>query len=354
MLHTLLRSTWTRRCLTVPGTLTATALLWATAPAWLLLVPSCELILRTPHLSRTRSLLALTGLLTMETAGIVASTALWVLHLGRVGSPASQRHHLRLQGWWAQANYRIVWCAFSLRLEVESIEQGARGPYLLFVRHASLADTLLASVVLSGPHGMAFRYVLKRELLLNPCLDIVGNRLPNLFVARAAGDRAQQVRDIAHLAQGVQGQSGLLIYPEGTRFSPGKLRRILSRKPFADQPALAQLAQQYRNVLPPRLGGVTALLQAAPEMDVVFLEHVGLEKAVKLNDFWGGRIIGEAIRVRVRRVPAGDIPRDAPAQWLFAQWKTMDDWVTAHKLHSAQRPCPEEPFGLTDVSCANS
>ncbi|MDC0708578.1 hypothetical protein POL68_08865 [Stigmatella sp. ncwal1] len=34
------------------------------------------------------------------------------------------------------------------------------------------------------------KYVLKRELLWDPCLDVVGRRLPNVFVERS-GDRGK-------------------------------------------------------------------------------------------------------------------------------------------------------------------
>ena len=47
------------------------------------------------------------------------------------------------------------------------------------------------------PHQVRLRYVLKRELLLDPCLDIVGNRLPNCFVARSGADAQADIDKVA-------------------------------------------------------------------------------------------------------------------------------------------------------------
>ena len=60
----------------------------------------------------------------------------------------------------------------------------------MLCRHASLADSLVSAWVITSVAGMNPRYVLKRELLVDPCLDIVGNRLPNHFL-----DRGMQTRN---------------------------------------------------------------------------------------------------------------------------------------------------------------
>ena len=77
---------------------------------------------------------------------------------------------------------------------MEGEADGARGPYLLLVRHASSGDALLASSLVSAPNRMQLRCVLKRELLWDPCLDIVGNWLPNVFAERDAPDSSRIVR----------------------------------------------------------------------------------------------------------------------------------------------------------------
>ena len=65
-------------------------------------------------------------------------------------------------------------------------------PILVVSRHASLIDTLLPGRYVTQPFGIRLRYVLKSELLVDPALDIAGNRLPNVFVDRG-GDTDREL-----------------------------------------------------------------------------------------------------------------------------------------------------------------
>jgi hypothetical protein len=82
-------------------------------------------------------------------------------------------------------------------------------------------------------------------------------------------------------------------------------------------------------VLPPRRGGVLALLDEAPDADVVLLAHTGLEEAARLGDLWSGSLQGGTIDVEMWRVPRARIPADAVGReaWLRDCWHTIDDWV---------------------------
>ena len=59
-----------------------------------------------------------------------------------------------------------------------------------------MGDTVLPVVFFALPTGVRLRYVLKRELLFDPCLDIVGQRLPNYFARRGAGATEQEVAGV--------------------------------------------------------------------------------------------------------------------------------------------------------------
>ena len=124
----------------------------------------------------------------------------------------------------------------------------------------------------------------------------------------------------------------VLVYPEGTRFTPEKLAR--AQEVVAErQPHVAPLAARLRNVLPPRLGGPLALLDEARGLDVVFCAHVGLDGFEYISDIWRGGLVGATIRVGFWRVPAADIPvgERERTEWLYAQWQAVDDWVGAHR-----------------------
>ena len=65
------------------------------------------------------------------------------------------------------------------------------------------------------------RYVLKRELLADPCLDVVGQRLPNHFLDRQATDSTPELLALEELVTGIDESTVGIIFPEGTRVEPG-------------------------------------------------------------------------------------------------------------------------------------
>lgn len=323
-----------RRLLTVPAVLGLTLLAVLAAPLALALAAGADLLFR-----RRFATLRLLGFgivyLASETAGILTAFGLWLWRL--VARPDAERYrdaNFRLQCLWAGALFGAARRLYGLRVELdESDADLGRGPLLVLFRHASMADTLLGAALFSIPHGLRLRYVLKSELLWDPCLDIVGHRLPNVFVNREASDRAGQIRAIAELADGLGPRDGVLIYPEGTRFSRVKRQRVIQRLRREGEPALADRAERLAHVLPPRPGGTLALLAAAPEADVVLCMHTGLENAATLGDFLSGRLIGRTLRVRCVRFSAEKIPA-LPLDWLLDCWDEVDAFVGAAPLAS--------------------
>jgi len=235
----------------------------------------------------------------------------------------------RLQGWWASALLGAMRFLFRVGLEVEGDEVVVPGPIILMMRHASLADTVLPSVLVLRRHGLRLRYVLKRELLWDPALDLAGNIMPNYFLDRRSTDAAAEVEQVRALGVGLGEGDGVLIYPEGTRFTPEKRERALEilRRRF---PHLVERAEALRGVLAPRLAGVLALLEAGT--DVVVCAHVGFDGLSHVKRLWQGGLVGMKIQVAFWRIPAREIPAGEAERtdWLFAQWRLVDDWVCSH------------------------
>jgi 1-acyl-sn-glycerol-3-phosphate acyltransferase len=231
-----------------------------------------------------------------------------------------------LQAWWASVNLRVAQKALRLQIEVEGAELAVPGPSILLVRHASILDTLLPCVYVQRPYGFRVRYVLKQELLFDPCIDIVGNALPNYFVDRT-GDTEEELRGVRELADGL-GTDGILMFPEGTRFSPQKRARALARLDEEGSP-LADAAQALTHVLPPKPGGMLTLLDAVPGADCVLFAHAGLEAFAKISSLWSGAVVGSRVRVKLWRVDAKDIPEpvEERLRWLYAQWEQVDAFV---------------------------
>lgn len=263
-----------------------------------------------------------------EMAGL--GSALWLWVTGRAGDEAA---HARLQRWWACGLFRAAARIFALELEIEGDDAAEPGPLVVFVRHASLADTLLPEVVLADRHGLRLRYVLKRELLLEPCIDVVGQRLRCAFIRRGSGESERELAAIAALAEDLGPGDGALIYPEGTRFTPEKLARARARIAASGQAERVTRASALRHVLPPRTAGPLALLAAAPAADVLWLAHTGLEGLATLRDVLSGGIVGRRIQVKLWRTPRSVIPRERAAAvgWLDGEWARVDAWIDARR-----------------------
>lgn len=317
-----LASAWRRRAVTLPAVLGGLALTIVALPVAVGVAALVDAARRT-RWAATRSVLFLAWYLACETVGLLACFGLWVCGLARPGSARGVAAHYALEWWWARRLMAGATRLFGLRLEVEGADVLPKGPLLVFMRHASVGDTLLPAVLLSSRHGLRLRYVMKRELLWDPCLDIVGNRLPNLFVDRASRDSAREARAVGALAEGLGEGEGVLIYPEGTRFTPARRARMLA------DPALAARAERLEWVLPPRTGGPIALLERSPGTDVVFCAHAGFEGTATFGDLWSGALVGARVRIRFWRVAAGEIPMEKEARiaWLFAWWERIDVWL---------------------------
>ena len=328
--HESLASIWSRRALSVPLYLGLATLCLAGAPAWLLLAAAADLVGGRARIwPRTRALAFFALYLACEVAGVLVATLLWLATLGgRLGGPGRYLEaNAWLQRWWTSTLFRGGALLFSMKVEVEGLELAREGPLLLFVRHTSTADVVLAAALVANPNRLLLRYVLKRELLWDPCLDVVGRRLPNAFIDRSGTRSRVEIEAIARLAQDLDSRSAALIYPEGTRFTPERLARGVDVLRERKQERLVAIASGYRHVLPPRLGGPLALLEAAPGVDLLLLEHSGLEGAEHFAAFWSGGLVGTTIRVRLRRFAAASIPSSGRDEWLFERWAEMDRWI---------------------------
>lgn len=231
-----------------------------------------------------------------------------------------------IQVWWAQTLLSAVKRIFDIEFSVTGQETAAPGPILAMFRHASIVDNLLPAVLLTGDLGIKLRWIVKRELLTLPSLDVAGKRLPNYFVDRASDDPRGELRRIRELGHSLGPDEGVLIYPEGTRFTEQRRRAALDRMRDGGDRMLER-AERLRHVMPPRPGGTLALLDNGA--DVVVGAHHGLEGFAKLGDLWSGGLVGRTINVRLTRIDAATIPtgRRERADWLYDVWAEIDDWI---------------------------
>jgi len=312
-----------RRARTVTRTFILLLVLVLTAPLWGLIAVGVDVVRRltqkTPVLITLRLMAFGTAFLAVETWGLLRMIPAGLLLSGQRLIEATYRH----QASYTKGLFTAVRACFNLDFVVDGAAAAVPGPVIVLVRHASIIDTLLPSVFLTQQLGLRLRFVLKKELRDDPCLDIAGDRIPNFFVPRDGEDTAAAVAGVGRLASHL-GDEGVLIYPEGTRFSARKRQEILKR--LAEKnPPLAATAEQWTSVLPPRTAGFFAALDAAHDADVVFVAHHGLEGFSHVKDIWSGALFGRTVRVRCWRVPRREIPEgEARLAWLHAQWTRVD------------------------------
>jgi 1-acyl-sn-glycerol-3-phosphate acyltransferase len=323
---------WVRRSLTISGCV----LIWLILLILFPLLLICGTIIDLARGGRwiiTRCLIFFLIYFSCEVYGVMASLVIWLA--SGVWFGANRERFLdwnfALQRWWANALCRSAQRIFGIRIEVEGADELRDGPVIVFLRHASVADTLLPAVFIANPNGLKLRYVLKHQLLLDPCLDIVGNRLPNSFVRRNSGDSYR----VLELLKDLGPRDGVIVYPEGTRFTDAKREAIIAQLERKGEIDLREKAQRLKNVLPPRLGGPLLLLDRNAGADVVFCAHFGFDGVVDLRDFLKGSLVGQVVKVRFWRVRFESIPtsRDGRTDWLFENWMQVDKWVGRQKAN---------------------
>jgi len=213
------------------------------------------------------------------------------------------------------------------RFEVEGQECVQRGPILVFLRHTSFVDVMFGQCFAARPGDLRLRYVLKKELRADPCLDIFMSRLPNCFVDRRGNSEAERDR-VRQLAEGIGERDAILIYPEGTRYLPQTLAKI-KRKFKKNRPELYPYCERLTNVLPPRLGGPFALLDGAPDADVVFVTYSGLDGFDTAKSMFDGSVVGRVVRMKLWRVPAAEIPKDFQqrVEWIYSHWTRVGEFA---------------------------
>lgn len=309
-----------RRLITVTGMVCALWLVSAVLPALFVVALTIDLLRGAKTFSTTRLTAFLFSFLVVENIGLAA--LFFTFLTTRAGTRARHERTFTIQRAYTAGHLWSVTNIFALRFVVEGSDLAAHGPFVALVRHASLVDVLVPGGFIANAHRVELRYVLKKELLAEPCLDIAGHWIPNHFVDRGGGDTERELAAIRSLKNGIGAREGVLLYPEGTRFSRRKREKLLA----GDE---RERAEKLKHLLPMRPGGALALLDAQPSCDVLFVGHHGLEGFTRIDDIWKGALVGKTITIKFWRVSASEIPVDANERlaWLDVQWQHVDAWL---------------------------
>jgi 1-acyl-sn-glycerol-3-phosphate acyltransferase len=315
-----------RRLVSIPLIFAGFMLMVATAFLWLPISFFLGFFLNSAQ-SATRCLGFITVYLACECAGIFASFYLWLKCRVSSGNGNDYRNaNSQLQFWWADTLKFAAQKIFRLNFIVDGQAALAGSAAILLPRHSSIGDTVLPMSFYAIPCGFQVRYVLKKELLLDPCLDIVGSRLPNVFLDRVAEDMGAELLSLQCLAAEASERESLVIYIEGTRFSPQKRQRIIHSLAANGNSDALQRAKRLTSILPPRSAGALALMRGAPQKDLLFCAHTGFEGSASFAKLFNGGWMDTTVRLRFWRVAAADIPADDEGRraLLLAQWDKMN------------------------------
>ena len=312
-----------RRAVSIPALFVGAVAIVVLLPLWLPVAALYDGVRLRWRLPTVRLLAFAVCWAWLETIGVTVAVLLWL-----TGQKRNQRAHFGLQRWWAARLMGALQITTGIRVEAADASSLSPGPAIMLCRHASLADSLLSAWVVTSKARMNPRYVLKKELLADPCLDIVGNRLPNYFLDRQAPDSAIELSKLRILAAGLSDDQVAIIFPEGTRSSPKKRGRALEKIRERD-PARADRLAGMQHLLPPRPAGTQALLGGCPDADVIIAWHVGFDG---LDTFDGIlRHLARwppAVQFHARRIARADVPDGAAfTRWLDDQWLQSDGAV---------------------------
>src|ERR1700745_973044 len=190
--------------------------------------------------------------LVTEAAALIVLAGLWVVSGfgGRLRTEPYQSRHYAVMRRLLDTLYEGAERTYGLRVEVdepdltgEELAARLTRPVIVLSRHAGPGDSLLLVHQLLSAYHRRPRVVMKAAMQFDPSVDIVGNRLPNVWIkSRQAGEHIF-TEQIARLARGLDGRGGLVIFPEGGNRTPGRWRRGIRRLEHLGRQELAERAR---------------------------------------------------------------------------------------------------------------
>ena len=284
------------------------------------------------RLSTVRVALFLLQYAINDTIEILLAPLYWVLAgFGtRLDQPNSVRRHERLQHWSVDVLARRAERLLGLRLDIDAPSTAALtpGPVIVLCRHVNIVDASLPTLLYQRL-GYRTCDVIMAELLADPGFDLIYTRTGSVFIPRDnSSDSRAMVRELGH---GVDTTTAVVIFPEGRLFRADRLERATTSLALENPDRAARLAQ-LSHVLPPRPGGVLALLDTIPA-DVVVIAYAGLDRFASFTELAKAVPLRTPIHVTAWRIPADQVPvGDANRiAWLDEQWVLVDDWVARHQ-----------------------
>lgn len=171
--------------------------------------------------------------LSAESSALFMSLGLWIASGfgGLWDTEPYRRRHYAVMRWYLDLVFRAAVRLFGLRVVIDEPEPCAgmsaasAGPVIVASRHAGPGDTFLLVHYLLTRYGRRPHVVMKDTLQLDPGLDVMANRVPNVFIRRRQGGQGRFVEQIERMSRGLGRGDALVIFPEGGNWTPRRWRR---------------------------------------------------------------------------------------------------------------------------------
>jgi 1-acyl-sn-glycerol-3-phosphate acyltransferase len=293
------------------------------------------------------------SILVIALSTLALSVVLWVLALGKLlapeGPPRQRVRALlaRVAEGWIGINNGLLALGRNTRWDLELPEGLDReGAYLVISNHQSWVDILVLQRCFNRRLPL-LRFFLKKQLIWVPLLGVDWWALDFPFMHRATREQVRRNpklrgADLESARRACEKFSevpvSMMAFPEGTRFSEAKR---------------AARGSPYRNLLPPRAGGVGQVLYALGErLDAcvdVTIAYPGSSVQAPPT-FWKllcGMVPHITVRARARNIPpallGAEFRDDLEARgkleaWLGRIWSEKD--ALLDELRRPERPPP--------------
>jgi len=277
--------------------------------------------------------------LAADAAALFMSLALWIASGfgGRLHTEPYQSRHYAIMRWFLDVVYRAAARLFGLRIEVTGPDPrpgdpaSPESPVIVLSRHGGPGDSLLLVRYLLTACGRRPHIVMNAVMQFDPAVDVVANRVPNVFIRQGRTGSRLFVEQIGRLARGLEPNGALVIFPEGGNWTPARWHRRIRRLEQTGHADLAARARSMPHLLAPRAGGALSAIAACPHADVIFVAHAGLDRLVSAGDVWRAIPMDHVVQATWWRVPAGEVPRhedhDSQVSWIYDWWQRMETWI---------------------------
>lgn len=259
--------------------------------------------------------------------------------------PAKAAH--RTRPWFRRVSHRIYRAAVRVdnvllrrisgaSWNVEELTLDRSRPHIVLANHRSWADILIVQSLVAT-RGPIVKFLCKRELLYLPIFGLIIVAFDFPVLRRQAqrgidagsrrGDDRRRVTEAA--AALLESPAAILSFAEGTRFTVAK--RDANSRAAGEGHEASRTAPQYQHLLPPRAGGLGAMIEAlAPGGGSIVDVTLAYPRPSTFWEFLGGT--AESVEVAWEAIPITAVEAADVTSWLNDRWRRKEALLDRRSL----------------------